>query len=1618
MEKLQKFINFFIIMSLATLNSCNQNDNDGNDKNGHGSMVQAKEVKIEWNVEISSIIIKLEAPTLGWVGIGFAPSKHTKSMKDADIIIGGVTNEGNPYVKDAHAIQNGVLYIDESQDVQLLEGREENGHTIVIFRRNITSNDSRDDRTIQVGEMGVIWAYGNEDLGDAIGSKDYHGENRGYTTISFIPDEVLDKRTDEAFQHQITLDKDDKVVLQWRIEQRDIVFEMTVETRGWVGLGFAPDKSMKNSDIILTWVDRNGSPHLFDCYGMSNILPHIDKHQNVEILKHEENDTHTTVQFKRSLISWDSDDRTIENADTFVIWAYGLHDMVEVPRSVNYHFNRQGHKKINFFQRQKDNDLIPKEFASMSLGQRGDVELRWASNKEYIYFEFTAPRSGWIGLGLSSESGKNIQDLFIAGVNGSGENYAFDMHVEPSTPPSLDEQQDIDVLEASEYGLKTKILMRRKLKTGDDYDAAITKGPLNVVWAFGYGDITTPNNIDFTRTERGIIAINLLKDTSKMNNDQETDPGHDQGEYSDHHHGPDNDHDHGPYPEHTQGPIHNNDHGHGPDNSHNHVQYPDHTHGPINNNDHGHGQDNDHNHGPYPDHTHGPINKNDHKHGPDNENNHGPYPDHTHGPINNNDHNHVPDNDHDHGPYPDYTHGPINNNDHRHGPDNGPHSDHTHEPINNNDHRHGPDTDYGHGSYPEHTHGPINNNDNGHGQDNDHNHGPYPDHTHGPINNNDHGHEQDNDHNHGPYPDHTHGPINNNDHKQGPDNENDHGPYPDHTHGPINSNDRSHGSDNDHNHSPYPDHTHETVNNNDHGHGPDNNHDHGSYPDHTHEPINNNDHRHEPDTDYGHGSYPDHTHELTNNDDHNHGSENDYDHGPYPYHRDTDSTHSQADGHQRNNIFFEELFLDENRTVFLSFVYDEKNIIFEMTAPTTGWMGLGISPGYNMVDADIIIMGVYDEGDMEPYLIDTNAINNGVPRVDEEQNVIAASSSQNGTHTTIEFSRPIVTTLPGDRGIENGLVNIIWAYGSTDVRDSLTASFYHFRNRGAVSVEFFLPNSKVPIDRDSIPINGHKVLDKSGKVILQWHSMLTPPTNPTMFFQLAAPTTGWIGFGFTPGHSMAGADISLSGIKDGIPYIYDMYGIKNGVPMLDKYRNIDLIDVVEDGQKTVVMLMRQMRTPDRYADLDIKTGQTNVIWAFGKRDINDSITGSDYHGSNRGHTGISFIPRNDAHNSNYHTHSNVHTQPHGHTHSSHDANAHTHSGNEEHTHPADGHDHARVGDHTHSVDDSRTHSHSDNVHLSDHTHSDGDDHTHTGDDVNSVHPSGAHTHSDNDGDIPRDEHSQSDVQSEQDNHIHSGDVNTHSDNGDHTHSDGDGHTHMDNDSGDDNHIPYDADHTHTNDENLINPSVENISIESEQTQSEHNTDDQKDEEKFTFELMSNRVILNKEKGVYLQWSYNEHRIVFQLTMPTKGWIGLGFSPGPSMAGADIIITGVRNDGIYALDTNADKNGQPKIDSSQDVDILKYSQNGTSTSVTFTRKLDTKDIEDNALNDTSISYLIWAFGRADIAILPRRFYHRKNRGWKMLRLIDGPGNLPIDYDTAPLNLVSAHLKTGKRSMKKL
>nr|XP_055042461.1 DBH-like monooxygenase protein 2 homolog [Misgurnus anguillicaudatus] len=138
------------------------------------------------------------------------------------------------------------------------------------------------------------------------------------------------------------LDPEQKVRLKWGFDeiQGTILFELTVNTSGWIGFGFSPNGGMTGADIVIGGVGPNGS-YFADWHAAGNSMPVVDQQQNYKLLSLNQSDGKTVMKFQRSIESCDEDDLPITSLPIKLIYAYGLND------DITYHDTRRGTKEVN-----------------------------------------------------------------------------------------------------------------------------------------------------------------------------------------------------------------------------------------------------------------------------------------------------------------------------------------------------------------------------------------------------------------------------------------------------------------------------------------------------------------------------------------------------------------------------------------------------------------------------------------------------------------------------------------------------------------------------------------------------------------------------------------------------------------------------------------------------------------------------------------------------------------------------------------------------------------------------------------------------------------------------------------------------------------------------------------------------------------------------------------------------------------------------------------------------------------------------------------------------------------------------------------------------------------------
>ncbi|XP_034834330.1 MOXD1 homolog 1-like [Maniola hyperantus] len=157
--------------------------------------------------------------------------------------------------------------------------------------------------------------------------------------------------------HTERLDENGDVILRWVNTDSSITFRLEARTRGYVGLGFNSARNMRKADLVVAWVDdRHGNAQILDCHGLAfEDRAVADEVQNYELISGFQNDTHTTVEFRRQLDTCDRQDVVIGEDTIQVLWALGPEGSDgELPRHV-----QSGSRPLRLLQPLAKPDSVP-----------------------------------------------------------------------------------------------------------------------------------------------------------------------------------------------------------------------------------------------------------------------------------------------------------------------------------------------------------------------------------------------------------------------------------------------------------------------------------------------------------------------------------------------------------------------------------------------------------------------------------------------------------------------------------------------------------------------------------------------------------------------------------------------------------------------------------------------------------------------------------------------------------------------------------------------------------------------------------------------------------------------------------------------------------------------------------------------------------------------------------------------------------------------------------------------------------------------------------------------------------------------------------------------------------
>ncbi|XP_071155696.1 DBH-like monooxygenase protein 1 homolog [Mytilus edulis] len=160
----------------------------------------------------------------------------------------------------------------------------------------------------------------------------------------------------EIFGNSWQLDSDGNYWLFWKTNTTHITFETHVKTKGYVGFGLSSNGKMFPSDVVVGWVDSNGTAHFKDCHTEGHYAPTIDVSQDWMLLQGLEDNFGTVLKFVRKLDTCDDKDYQITDNTIKVIYSYHPDDPASFDTLPWHGANRRGAKSLMLLSAVKAND--------------------------------------------------------------------------------------------------------------------------------------------------------------------------------------------------------------------------------------------------------------------------------------------------------------------------------------------------------------------------------------------------------------------------------------------------------------------------------------------------------------------------------------------------------------------------------------------------------------------------------------------------------------------------------------------------------------------------------------------------------------------------------------------------------------------------------------------------------------------------------------------------------------------------------------------------------------------------------------------------------------------------------------------------------------------------------------------------------------------------------------------------------------------------------------------------------------------------------------------------------------------------------------------------------------
>jgi hypothetical protein len=529
--------------------------------------------RVSWSLNCSSktISVLYEAPTTGWVGVGW---NTQDDMPYADICFAWVSNEGKSFIYDA---QNGYYAAPSVDDVDnLIDGviTENATYTVVQFTKLLNTSDTED---IVISPQATLYLVAAMSLSDPANNNysqagphiDAQGQYSLMQVISinFYSNDTSSSTTSSSTSSSSTSGGTTTgsattggspgcpagevytgqgltpfgAEYSWLVDctAGTITFTYEAPTLGWAAVGWNKEEDMPGADIAFGWVNDTGTSFIYDATNGAYSPPIPDTQDDLTSTTVLQNDTYTTIIFTKKLNTNDPEDIPIAQSTTlYFLAAMALTDPAgdDIEKAAA-HFTPNGGPlmeviPVNFFPSggstttttttgSTTGSTVPTNcppgqfFRGSYTNAESTWSINWVINCTGQFFSglITAKATGWVGFGINTAAQMPGADVLQASCDPSSQSVTYiDAYTVAYIAPIQDTQNNLFSVNCTEVNGQTTIGFSRMLNTGDPQDKPFINGNQFMLWSFNDDD----DNFGTKHTDKAVLQINFFTGATTM----------------------------------------------------------------------------------------------------------------------------------------------------------------------------------------------------------------------------------------------------------------------------------------------------------------------------------------------------------------------------------------------------------------------------------------------------------------------------------------------------------------------------------------------------------------------------------------------------------------------------------------------------------------------------------------------------------------------------------------------------------------------------------------------------------------------------------------------------------------------------------------------------------------------------------------------------------------------------------------------------------------------------------------------------------------------------------------------------------------------------------------------